>query len=102
MREGFKPTTAEDLIRMYDLNGLAKERKQIKQQNKEVSVLVKDLAETINEQIKELEDQVDGKISTWFFSGIPSAEKMPRDVTLGISAESRLKRSRSPKTPPFM
>ena len=77
MREGFKPTTAEDLIRMYDLNGLAKERKQIKQQNKEVSVLVKDFAETINEQIKELEDQVDGKISTWFFSGIPSAETEP-------------------------
>ena len=77
MREGFKPTTAEDLIRMYDLNGLAKERKQIKQQNKEVSALVKDFAETINEQIKELEDQVDGKISTWFFSGIPSAETEP-------------------------
>lgn len=77
MREGFKPTTAEDLIRMYDLNGLAKERKQIKQQNKEVSALIKDFAETINEQIKELEDQVDGKISTWFFSGIPSAETEP-------------------------
>ena len=77
MREGYKPTTAEDLIRMYDLNALAKERKQIKQQNKEVSALVKEFAETINEQIKELEDQVDGKISTWFFSGIPSAETEP-------------------------
>ena len=80
MREGFKATTAEDIIRLYDLNSLTKERKQNKERNKEVkevSALVKNFAETINEQIKELEDQVDGKISTWFFSGIPSSETEP-------------------------
>ena len=80
MNEAYRATTAQDLIKMYNLDSLATERKQTKARNEEikkVSALVKDFAETINNEIKELEDQVDGKISTWFFSGIPTSETEP-------------------------
>ena len=80
MNEGFKAVTAQELIKMYNLDALVTERKQTKARNEEikkVSTLVKDFAETINNEIKDLEDQVDGKISTWFFSGIPTSETEP-------------------------
>ena len=81
--EAYRPTTAQDLIKMYNLDALLTDRQKTKATNEKIKVLeqtsntLKDFAETIDKQIKDLEDQVDGKISTWFFSGIPSATTEP-------------------------
>jgi DNA repair exonuclease SbcCD ATPase subunit len=81
--EAFRPMTAQELIKMYNLDALIADREKTKVTSEKIKVLeqtsntLKDFAETIDKQIKDLEDQVDGKISTWFFSGIPSATTEP-------------------------
>lgn len=78
--EAFRAATAQDLIKMYGLDELIKDRKQNAartEQLKKISASFEKFAETINNQISELEDQVDGKISTWFFSGSPSSTTEP-------------------------
>lgn len=81
--EAYRPMTAQDLIKMYGLDSLIADRKQTKaavekiKTLEEVSNSLKDFTETIEQQISDLEDQVDGKISTWFFSGPPSADVEP-------------------------
>lgn len=81
--EAYRPNTAQDLIKMYNLDALIADRKKTKASAEKIKVLeetsntLKEFAETIDKQIKDLEDQVDGKISTWFFSGVPSATTEP-------------------------
>lgn len=81
--EAFRAVTAQELIKMYNLDALIVDREKTKVTSEKIKVLeqtsntLKDFAETIDKQIKDLEDQVDGKISTWFFSGIPSSQTEP-------------------------
>lgn len=79
-RDKSKPITAEDLIRRYNLDGLAKDRKAI-QTNKngldKTDTLLNEFVENTTQNIQELQDQVDGKMTTWFFSGVPTLENQP-------------------------
>lgn len=79
-RDKSKPITAEDLIRRYNLDGLAKDRKAI-QTNKngldKTDTLLNEFVSTTTQSLQELQDQVDGKMTTWFFSGVPTLENQP-------------------------
>lgn len=78
--EAFRAITAQDLIKMYNLDALIADRKNTKittERLNQITNSLKTFTETIEKQIKDLEDQVDGKILTWFFSGIPSSTTEP-------------------------
>lgn len=75
-----KAITAEDLIRRYNLDGLKNDRKliqNIKQEASNTDTLLNNFIEATISDIKNLQDQVDGNIATWFFSGIPTLQNSP-------------------------
>lgn len=84
-RDKSKPITAEDLIRRYKLDDLKKDRKAI-QTNKnaldKTDTIINEFVDATLKDIKELQDQVDGNIMTWFFSGVPTLENQPANEWL--------------------
>ena len=70
-----KAITAEDLIRRYNLEGLKEDRKKT---NILIGNLVKtdtllnNFIETTLQDIEEIQSQIDGNITTWFYSGVPT------------------------------
>ena len=72
--------TAQDLERKYDLAGIEKLKQDYNSQNqeiKEVNNELKDFVSSVTETIGELQDQVDGNITTWFYSGVPNLSNYP-------------------------
>ena len=72
--------TAQDLERKYDLAGIEKLKQDYNSQNqeiKEVNNELKDFVSSVTETIGELQDQVDGNITTWFYSGVPTLQNEP-------------------------
>lgn len=75
-----KAVTAEDLIRRYNLEELKSDRKNIqniKQNANNTNQLLNNFIESTIADLQNLQDQVDGNISTWFFSGVPTLENNP-------------------------
>lgn len=75
-----KAITAEDLIRRYNLGNLAKDRKAINVLSDGLTKLnahTEDFVKAVTKNLDELQDQVDGNITTWFFSGVPSTDNAP-------------------------
>ena len=72
--------TAQDLERKYDLAGIEKLKEEYNFQNqeiKEVNNELKEFVSSVTETIGELQDQVDGNITTWFYSGVPTLQNEP-------------------------
>lgn len=72
--------TAQDLERKYDLAGIEKLKQDYNSQNqeiKEVNNELKEFVSSVTETIGELQDQVDGNITTWFYSGVPTLQNEP-------------------------
>ena len=72
--------TAQELERKYDLAGIEKLKQDYNSQNqeiKEVNNELKDFVSSVTETIQELQDQVDGNITTWFYSGVPTLQNEP-------------------------
>ncbi len=75
-----KAVTAEDLIRRYNLENLKSDRKliqTIKENENNTNNLLNNFIEATVADIQSLQDQVDGNIATWFFSGVPTLENLP-------------------------
>lgn len=75
-----RPITAEDLIRRYGLDNLKKDRKAINTLNDGLTKINKNLEnyiEAVLSNIDNLQSQVDGNITTWFFVGVPTLENQP-------------------------
>ena len=75
-----KAITAEDLMRRYNLEEINRSKKAINTLNDNLTKTNANLekyVEEVLEDISNLQDQVDGNISTWFFSGIPTLENSP-------------------------
>ena len=75
-----KAVTAEDLMRRYNLEEINRSKKAITTLNDNLTKTNANLekyVEKVLEDISNLQDQVDGNISTWFFSGIPTLENSP-------------------------
>ena len=72
--------TAQDLEQKYDLAGIEQLKKNYNSQNQEIKSVNNELKEFVNsvtETIGELQDQVDGNITTWFYSGVPTLQNEP-------------------------
>lgn len=75
-----KTLTVEELRRRYNLDALDKDRKAIKLQKEQLTKVdaeLNDFVEITTKNLKELQDQVDGNITTWFFNGVPTVENEP-------------------------
>ncbi len=75
-----KAVTAEDLIRRYNLENLKSDRKSIqtiKENANNTNNLLNNFIEATVSDLQNLQDQVDGNIATWFFSGVPTLENNP-------------------------
>ena len=75
-----KAVTAEDLIRRYNLETLKNDRKSIqaiKENANNTNNLLNNFIEATLSDLQNLQDQVDGNIATWFFSGVPTLENLP-------------------------
>ena len=75
-----KAVTAEDLIRRYNLENLKNDRKSIqaiKENANNTNNLLNNFIEATLSDLQNLQDQVDGNIATWFFSGIPTLQNSP-------------------------
>lgn len=81
--EAYRPSTAQDLIKMYNLDSLITDRKQTKASAEKIKVLeetsnsLKDFAEEVEKQIEDLEKIADGKITTYYYSGVPTLTNFP-------------------------
>lgn len=81
--ESFRPITAQDLIKMYNLDALLEDRKKTKTTSEKIKVLeetsnsLKDFAEEVEKQIEDLEKIADGKITTYYYSGVPTLNNFP-------------------------
>lgn len=78
-----KAITAEDVIRRFDLSSLVKDRRKINENRDGLDKTENILYNFIDGVLKGLnntENQVDGKISTWFFTGIPTLENEPANA----------------------
>lgn len=72
--------TAADLERKYKLNEILGLKKAVEQSEIGLTEVKNDLNKFVFETLKdieELQDQVDGNITTWFFSGVPTVENTP-------------------------
>ena len=75
-----KAYTAEDVIRRFDLNSLTKDRASIKSLNNGLTKVENQLYSFIVSvlgDIANLQDQIDGNITTWFFVGVPTLLNEP-------------------------
>ena len=75
-----KAITAEDLIRRYNLENLKSDRKliqSIKENTNNTNNLLNNFIEATISDLQNLQDQVDGNIATWFFSGVPTLQNNP-------------------------
>lgn len=72
--------TAEDLERKYNFSELIGLSKNVKMNEKSITKVNNELynfAKSTTSQIEELNTQVDGKISTWYYSGEPTLNNSP-------------------------
>lgn len=72
--------TPEDLERKYDLKSILNLKENYELQKKGLNKVENELNGFViatGKSLKELQDQVDGNITTWFYSGVPTAENEP-------------------------
>lgn len=72
--------TPEDLERKYDLKSIFSLKENYELQKNGLNKVENELNNFVIEtttNLKELQDQVDGNITTWFYSGVPKADNDP-------------------------
>ena len=82
MIERNRPITNEDLIRRYNLEDIKQINKTAKNNEKtldKTNTILEEFIESTLASLEDLQDQVDGNITTWFFSGVPTLSNAPAD-----------------------
>ena len=78
-RDISRAVTIEQLKRQYNLDN--KQMKQAIEQSKTNLIKVENelngYIDSTTKELKKIQDQVDGNITTWFFSGVPTLENNP-------------------------
>lgn len=84
-RDYKKPVTADNLIQQYDLNSIKKSSKKTYQKIENLenglqstNTLINNFIDvTYKDDIENLQNQIDGAITTWFFNGVPTLSNQP-------------------------
>ena len=75
-----KPITAEDLMRRYNFENISKALKAT-QSNKntldQTNTIMDEFILATTQELQDLQDQIDGNITTWFYSGVPTLLNEP-------------------------
>ena len=72
--------TAQDLERKYDFNSISTLKRNYELQKTGLTKVeneINNFVSSVTKNLKELQDQVDGNITTWFSSGVPTTENYP-------------------------
>jgi len=80
MNNSFRAITNEDLVRKYDLDGLKVDRKRISAINNglvKTDGILTDFVEQTTKDIEDIQDQLDGNITSWFYEGVPTLNNEP-------------------------
>ncbi len=77
--DGVKPVTADDVIRRLNdtINKNKKAVELLVDELNKTNTSIEKYVEALTKDIGNLQDQVDGNITTWFYSGVPSLENEP-------------------------
>lgn len=77
--DGVKPVTADDVIRRLNdtINKNKKAVELLVDELNKTNASIENYVEALTKNIGNLQDQVDGNITTWFYSGVPSLENEP-------------------------
>lgn len=77
--DGVKPVTADDVIRRLNdtINKNKKAAESLVDELNKTNTSIENYVEALTKDIGNLQDQVDGNITTWFYSGVPSLENKP-------------------------
>jgi hypothetical protein len=77
--DGVKPVTADDVIRRLNdtINKNKKTVELIVDELNKTNASIENYVKALTKDIGNLQDQVDGNITTWFYSGVPSLENKP-------------------------
>lgn len=77
--DGVKPVTADDVIRRLNdtINKNKKAVELLVDELNKTNTSIEKYVEALTKDIGSLQDQVDGNITTWFYSGVPSLENKP-------------------------
>lgn len=77
--DGIKPVTADDVIRRLNdtINKNKKAVELLVDELNKTNTSIENYVEALTKDIGNLQDQVDGNITTWFYSGVPSLENKP-------------------------
>lgn len=77
--------TAQDLERKYDLSSIGQLKRNYELQKEQLTKVeneITDFAKVTTKEIEDLKNQVDGNITTWFSSGLPTLENYPANEWL--------------------
>lgn len=77
-RQGVR--SAQDLERKYDLKSIGEMKKAVETQDKKLvktNETLKEFVQQTLDTILELQEQLDGKVETWFYKGEPTLENVP-------------------------
>ena len=77
--------TAQDLERKYDLGSIGTLKRNYELQKEQLNKVeneITDFAKATTKEIDDLKNQVDGNITTWFSSGLPTLENYPANEWL--------------------
>ena len=72
--------TAQDLERKYDFASILGLKKNVETSEKGLTEIKNELLNFMNATVgdlKDLQDQIDGKVTTWYYNGQPSLENYP-------------------------
>ena len=77
--DGVKPVTADDVIRRLNdtINKNKKAVELLVDELNKTNTSIEKYVEALTKDIGSLQDQVDGNITTWFYSGVPTLENKP-------------------------
>ena len=85
--------TAQDLERKYDFSSLVSIKKNVELQQEALTKTNTTLTEFIDvatQDIGNLQEQIDGNITTWFYAGVPTLENLPSSEWTNVDKDKHL------------
>lgn len=85
--------TAQDLERKYDFSSLVSIKKNVELQADAITktnTILTEFIDTATQDIGNLQEQIDGNITTWFYAGVPTLENLPSSNWTNVEKDKHL------------